>query len=164
MWVVNPTINYQNTPRIIIAIEVNHHKSSNQWRQLDHWPSFLQIFSIPILPFPRKLTHVEVSMVMGVPHNGWFVVDSSTKMDDDWGSPHLIHWNIWGFPFMGVPLFSSVLDCDFPWFSHITGVDKGVPMFHITQLQRGYKFQLKYLLWWCETNPQLLGHQSQPLL
>ena len=31
---------------------------------------------------------MEVSIVMGVPQNGWFIVENSIQMDDDWGYPH----------------------------------------------------------------------------
>ena len=35
-----------------------------------------------------------------------------------------------------------------------SGVGFYVPMFHITQLERGCFISNKYLFWWCETNPQ----------
>ena len=33
-------------------------------------------------------TDMGVSIVMGVPPNGWFIRDNPIKMDDDWGYPY----------------------------------------------------------------------------
>ena len=30
-----------------------------------------------------------VSIVIGVPKNGWFIRENPIKLDDDWGYPHI---------------------------------------------------------------------------
>ena len=42
-----------------------------------------------VVPWKRwlKQQHMVVSIVMGVPHNGWFIMERPLKMDENWGYP-----------------------------------------------------------------------------
>ena len=39
---------------------------------------------------------MEVSIVMGVPQRGWFIMGNPTQMHDNWGYPHFLGNLMWG--------------------------------------------------------------------